>query len=346
MASNKSPKKTKIKSKRNRIIFTSIASILIILIVAFSIYGSKHHKNNNTSTKKLKISFETSASGINDNSFNQSTWEGIQRAKKDFNIDANYIESKNDAEVESNFTSLIENNADLIVCIGNETADTLKKLAPHHPDKRFLIVDWDYGSSIPQNVQCAVFEDQQSSYLAGVLAAKKSKTGKIGFVGGINLPVVNNFLKGFKAGAKAVNPNIVVIVQYANSFKDAQKGNAIASQMFLQDVDVVFPVAGDTGTGVIEAARNHNKFVIGVDKDQSYLAPGNVIASCVKHLDRVVYNVIKDLVNGTFDAPVTKKYGLSNDGVSLKLSETLVSSEETSLIDAYKNKIINHEINI
>ncbi len=302
--------------------------------------------------KELKIGMVTDVGGVNDQSFNQSAWEGLQKAKKELGIKPGYQESKQDADYVPNIETLVDGENDLIWGIGFKMADALKEAAENYPDQKFAIIDNAYinenGENVtPKNVIGVTFKAEEPSYLVGLIAGKMTKTNKVGFIGGMKGPIIGSFEYGFRAGVKEANPNAEVVIQYANSFSDAAKGKAIAKQMYQNGADILFHAAGDTGTGMIEAAKEEGKFAIGVDRDQNSLAPDNVITSAMKRVDNAIFEVSKKLSEGTFDGGTTITYGLAEGGVDIApTSNKNVPEDVLKLVEEYKQKIIKGEIKV
>ncbi len=267
--------------------------------------------------KKFKVAMVTDVGGVNDQSFNQSAWEGLERAKKELGIQIAYKESRQDADYAPNMETFTDAEFDLIWGIGFLMGDAIKSTARINPDQKYAIIDFAYGPQTPKNVGCAVFQEEQPSFLVGYIAGKMTKTNKVGFVGGIKFPLIEKFEYGFLAGVKLANPDCEVLRQYAESFTDAAKGKAIANNMFQQDADIVFHASGGVGDGVIEAAKEKGRWAIGVDKDQNFLAPDNVLTSAMKRVDNAIFDMVKKLTRGEFKGGDTVVYNLSNDGVGI-----------------------------
>ena len=265
----------------------------------------------------LSISMVTDVGGVNDQSFNQSAWEGLMRAEKDLGIKVAYKESKQDADYAPNMETLTDAGYDLIWGIGFLMGDAIKETAEINPDQKYAIIDFACGPETPANVTCAVFQEEQPSFLVGYIAGKMTKANKVGFVGGIKFPLIEKFEYGFMAGVKLANPKCEVLRQYAESFTDAAKGKAIANNMYQQGADIVFHASGGVGDGVIEAAKEKGKYAIGVDKDQNFLAPDNVITSAVKRVDNAIFDMARRLKEGQWKGGETVVYNLSNDGVGI-----------------------------
>jgi basic membrane protein A len=265
----------------------------------------------------MKIAMVTDVGGVNDQSFNQSAWEGLKRAEKDFGVKVAYKESKQDADYAPNMETLTDAGYDLIWGIGFLMGDAIKETAELNPDQKYAIIDFAYGDETPKNVACAVFQEEEPSFLVGYIAGKMTKSDKVGFVGGIKFPLIEKFEYGFMAGVKMANPKVEVMRQYAESFTDAAKGKAIANNMYQQGADIVFHASGGVGDGVIEAAKEKGQWAIGVDKDQNFLAPDNVLTSAMKRVDNAIYDTGKRLIDGQFAGGQTVVYNLKNDGVGI-----------------------------
>lgn len=295
----------------------------------------------------LKISMVTDVGGVNDQSFNQSAYEGLQRAEADLGVEIGYIESTQDADYEPNLETLVDGGNDLIWGVGFKMADAIMAAAENYPDQKYGIIDFDYGEATPDNVIGVLFKEQEPSYLVGLIAGRMTETNRIGFIGGMDVPVINRFRFGFLAGVKAANPEAQVDVQFANAFDDPAKGKAIANQMYTSGIDIIFHAAGDTGTGTIEAAREQDMMVIGVDRDQNDLAPDNVITSAVKRVDNAIYQIAEELQNGTFEGGTTRIFGLEEGGVDIApTSDKNVPADVLEFVNAEKEKIISGEITV
>lgn len=285
----------------------SITFCLLMILSSFSMAGDL----------PLRVGMVTDVGGVNDQSFNQSAWEGLQKAKKELGIKASYQESKQDADYPGNLETLYDAQNDLIWGIGFKMADVILKAAKQNPKQKYAIIDYSYGNQTPANVVGVMFKAEEGAFLAGYIAAKMSKTNTIGFIGGMAVPIIHAFQYGYKAGAKYANKNTTILEQYSESFTDAAKGKAIANQMISKKADVVFHAAGAVGDGVIEATKEKNKMAVGVDRDQNYLAPKNVITSSMKRVDNAIFQVVADLKKGVFKGGTTQNFGLQDGAVDI-----------------------------
>jgi len=279
-------------------------------------------------------------------SFNQSAWEGLQQAEKDFGIEINVIESKQASEYIANMESLMDEDVDLVIGVGNTMKDDIKTEAENYPNQKFAIIDETYDQ-IPENVTPILFKENEATYLAGLIAGKMTKTNSVGFIGGMQNPVISRFEYGFKAGVEESNKEADVKVQYAGTFGDAAKGKSIANQMYGNNVDIILTAAGGTGLGSIEAAKEKDKFAIGVDRDQSNLAPDNVLTSALKKVNVGVYDTVKKLVDGNLKGGESKVYGLKEDGVGIPESTNkLVPQDVLDYVNGMVEKIKSGEIKV
>ncbi|MDM8535621.1 BMP family ABC transporter substrate-binding protein [Desulfobacterales bacterium HSG17] len=295
--------------------------------------------------KKVSVSMVTDVGGVNDQSFNQSAWEGLQRAEKELGLKVAYKESKQDADYGPNMETLTDAGYDLIWGIGFLMGDAIKETAEINPDQKYAIIDFAYGDKTPSNVAGVVFAEEEPSFLVGYIAGKMTKTNKVGFVGGIKFPLIEKFEYGFMTGVKMANPKCEVLRQYAESFTDAAKGKAIANNMYQQGSDIVFHASGGVGDGVIEAAKEKGKWAIGVDKDQNFLAPDNVLTSAMKRVDNAIFDVSKNLSEGKWKGGETVVYSLVNDGVGIApTSDKHVPAEILKEVDDLIARIVMGEI--
>lgn len=285
---------------------------------------------------KITVAMVSDVAGINDQSYNQSAWEGLERAKKELGIEIKYLESKQDSDYATNVETLADEEVDLIIGVGSKLSDTIKEAAKNYPDQKFAIIDETYDE-IPSNVKSVLFESEQASYLVGLIAGKMSETKNVGFIGGLDIPVINTFKYGYMAGVKAADANCEIQAQYANSFNDQAKGKAITNQMISKGADVVFTAAGDVGTGSMEVIKEANKYGIGVDRDQSDLAPQNILTSAIKRVDVGMYETVKELVEGKFQGGTSTTYGLEQNGIGI--ADTTSNLVPQDVLDFVNEKI-------
>ncbi len=277
------------------------------------------------------IGLVTSVGGIEDESFNQSAWEGLQRLEGMGKCTTRFYEGvTDDEEFESNMQSLIDDNAILCWGIGYDCADLLMDVAKKNPNTSLAIVDYTYDD-IPDNMTCVVFRAQESSFLVGYIAGYVSETHKVGFVGGYDNEVIDQFWYGFEAGlAYAANENgadIEATAVYVDSFVDREKGKSLAAELYEDGCDIVYHAAGQSGLGVIEAAKEADRYVIGVDKDQSYLAYDNVLTSALKNVNVAVCDISDAYIEGDIIGGRSINMGISDGAVGISEDHHLYPDE-------------------
>ena len=327
--------------------FKKIVTLAMAGIISSSfLVGCGSQGKTSKSDDKFTVAMITDVAGVNDQSYNQSAWEGLQRAEKELGVEVKYLESKQDSDYTTNVETLVDEEVDLIIGVGSKLGPVIKEAAENYPEQKFTIIDETY-EEIPSNVKSVLFEAEQSSYLVGLIAAKMTKTNNIGFIGGMDIPVIGTFKYGYMAGAKAVNKDIEIQSQYANSFSDQAKGKAIANQMMLNKADVIFIAGGDVGTGAIEAIKEAGKFGIGVDRDQSDLAVDNVLTSAIKRVDIGMYETVKELTEGNFEGGVSVTYGIEEGAVGIPdTTKNLVSQDVLDFVNEQIEKIKSGEIKV
>ena len=260
-----------------KLIAIVMAAIMVLSLAACG--GSSAPASQGSKT--LKIGMVTDVGGVNDQSFNQGAWEGLRAlAKEDSTFEVSYLESKTDADYGSNLQTFVDEGYDLIISVGFMLADATREAALANPDQKFAIID-DASNSDLDNVACLMFSQEQCSYLVGIVAGTMTQTGTVGYVQGMVSESMNLFGIGFVSGVLAANPNATVLQQNANSFADSAAGSALATNMITNGADIIYQAAGGTGIGVINACADNGKYAIGVDYDQSGIAPETVITSAM-----------------------------------------------------------------
>lgn len=327
--------------------FKKIAALSTAVIMSASmLVGCGNNESKESADKTYKVGMVADIGGINDESFNQSAWEGLQQAEKDFGIEIKVIESKQASEYLQNMESLLDEDVDMVIGVGYTMKEDIQKQAENYPDKQFVLIDETYDT-IPENITPVLFRENEAAYLTGLIAGKMTKTNNVGFIGGIQTPVVSKFEYGYEAGVKEANEKSNVNVQYAGTFSDAAKGKSIANQMYGNGSDIILSAAGGTGLGVIEAAKEQNKYAIGVDRDQSDLAPKNVLTSALKKVNVGVYDTVKAFVEGKLTGGEAKVYGLKEDGVGIPEStKNLVPQDILDYVNEMIEKVKNGEVKV
>jgi basic membrane protein A len=327
--------------------------ILILLTVVFAMLltacgGSKEEAATDGGAKPLNVGIVLSTGGLGDKSFNDSAYRGLEMAKEELGINFKYVEPASPSEDQQFLREFAENNYDLVVGVGFLMKDSVAAVAKEFPEVKFAIIDEIIDAP---NVTSLVFAEDEGSFLVGALAAMMSKTNTIGFVGGMEVPLIQKFQSGYEQGAKYVNPKIKVTTLYTsgpNPFNDPVRGKESAIAEYNQGADVIFHAAGGTGTGVIEGCKSKGIFAIGVDSNQDYVAPGTVLTSMVKYVDNAVFATVKDVQEGTFKAG-TNRFGVANDGVGiteLEFTKDIIGEEKISKLEQIKKDIIDGKIKL
>ena len=286
----------------------------------------------------FKIGMVTDVGGVNDGSFNQSAWEGLQRAAENFGCEVKYIESKGDADFVPNIESFLDEDYDLIICTGYVMADAVRDAAELNPDQKFAIVD-DASNADLDNVTCMMFEQEQASYLVGLAAGYTTESNVVGFVVGQANETMNSFGYGYCAGVLDANPDATILQYNANNFGDASGGKTAVNTMVTKGADVVFHAAGGTGIGVIDGCKENKIWAIGVDSDQSPLAPETILTSALKRVDNACYDATKKAILGTLEGGVAT-YDLAAGGVDIAPTTDNLSKDVLEKIEDAKKDII------
>ena len=312
--------------------FKKIKSLLLVtLVVGGTVVGCGKSTDD---ADKTKVTLVLSTGGVNDQSFNQSAWEGAKEAEKELGVEVSYLESKSDSEYIQNIETAIDNDSDLVIGVGFQMGDAIKEVAEAYPEQNFAIIDSTY-EEIPENVRPILFNEEQAGYAVGLIASQMTKTGTVGFIGGIDIPSCSNFGVGFKKAIEEENKNNKVLVQYTNSFTDAAKGRVVAEQMVKDDADILFMASGGGNNGILEVAKENNIKAIGVDMPSNYLSPNDIVTSALKNVGEGVKLTIKDFTEGNFNGGNEVRYDLSNGGVGFEktdlLSEDVIKYVEEKL---------------
>ncbi len=283
-----------------------------------------------------------------DKSFNEAAYNGAQRWVAD--TGGTYIETElqSEAQREQNMRKMAERGANPIVVLGFANASTLEKVAPDYPDTKFTIVDMDVDAP---NVKSIIYAEHEGSYLVGMLAGLASETGTVGFVGGMDIPLIRKFACGYVQGVKAVNPDATVIQNMTGTtpaaWNDPVKGGELTRTQIAQGADVVYAAAGGTGVGVLQAAADAGIFSVGVDSNQNYLHPGSVLTSMIKRVDNATYETFSNGVDG-FE-PGISLMNLAAEGVGYSIdenNESLITEEMTAMVEDAKAMIISGDLTV
>jgi basic membrane protein A and related proteins len=312
---------------------------------------------------KIRVGIVFDIGGKDDRSFNAAAWDGVRCAetgkhpdgkpcdKPALGIALRDIEPGYPMSIEPAMRAFAERGYDLIIGIGFAQAPILEQVAKDYPNVNFAIID---GVSSLPNVASLIFKEHEGSYLVGIIAARKSQTGTLGFVGGMDIPLIHKFETGYEEGARSVNPNIKVIANYVGvddtAWNNPGKGYELARAQIGSGADVIFTAAGNSGLGAFDAAERSGAghYVIGVDANQNWVKPGFVLTSMVKRVDNAVYQIVRDRVEGKFQGGI-HVYGLENEGVGYAMDEynqSLIPQDVIAEVEAAKQKIISGQIKV
>ena len=322
----------------------SIMATLVLFVVAC---GSKpaegEQKTESAGAAKKSVAIVYSTGGKGDKSFNDSAFRGLQQAQKELGITFKEYEPKDaTAEAENVLRQFAESGEhDLIIGVGFTMKDAVATVAAAFPDQKFAMVDDEVD--LP-NVASLKFKEHEGSFLVGALAAMMTKTNTVGFVGALESPVIQKFQAGFEQGAKYVNPNIKTLSVYlggANPFNDPASAKAKTETLIQQGADVVYHAAGGSGNGMFQAVKEKGVFAIGVDSNQDDIIPGFVLTSMLKNVDTAVFNTIKSVLDGKFEAKV-QEFGINENGVGttdFKLTKDKIGEENIKKLEQIKEDI-------
>ena len=311
-----------------------IISILLVLAMVFVLVGCGG--GTTTDGSEVKIVMITDTGGLGDESFNDMAYAGLLQAADEFGVEYSVLESATADDYAPNIAAAVEEGADLIVCVGFLLGSVVAESAAQYPDQQFAIID---NVVEPENVAGLTFSEQEGSFLVGVAAGLTTETNKVGYIGGMQFPTIEKFQYGYQAGVKAANPEAEVFVAYTQSFDDSAAGKENALAQYNQGADVIYHAAGGCGIGLIQAAQEQGFWAIGVDQDQSSLAPESVLCSMLKRVDVAVYNAVKSVVEGTFTGE-DMNYALDVDGVDISDKAGNVPAEVLEVVQAWKAKIV------
>ncbi|MFD1037925.1 BMP family protein [Virgibacillus byunsanensis] len=345
--------------KNRKLMFLFALFVSIGMILAACGGGSDVDNGSEGDAPDYTAAIVTDEGGVDDKSFNQSAWEGLQAWGEEHDLSKgegfDYAQSNDASDYLPNLTSLVRDDYNLVFGIGFLLEDAVSDVAGQYPDTNFAIVDTVVDAP---NVASITFAEHEGSFLVGVAAAMKTESDQLGFVGGVDSDLINKFEAGFVAGAKSVNPDIEVDIQYVGDFSSADSGKLIATRMYNDGADVIYHAAGAAGNGVFAQAKDIKQndpdrqvWVIGVDRDQyeeGEIGDHNVtLTSMVKRVDTSVQEVSNLGVNGEFPGGEIVEFGLADEGVSAaKTNEEALTDDIVTEIDNWKEQIINGDVEV
>lgn len=296
---------------------------------------------------KATVGIVLDIGGRGDKSFNDGAFSGGERATRSLGVGVRYIEPGDGSDREAGLRLLTAEGMKLVVGVGFIFTDDITELARQFPNTNFAGIDYAAGVTPPPNLAAIRFREEEGSYLVGAIAALAGGSKKVGFVGGMDIPLIHKFEAGYRAGVAKVCPDCVVIAQYAGAtpeaFRDPPRGKDLALSQYRTGVNVIFQAAGATGLGVFEAARETGKLVIGTDADQYDEAPGHVLTSMVKHVDVATFDIIQHFSGGVHE------FGLADGGIGYvydQRNRALISDAVHAKVDSLARDIIAGRIHV
>jgi basic membrane protein A len=313
-----------------------ILSVALLLCLALMISLS-------ASADTIKIGMVTDVGGINDQSFNQFAWAGLQNlAKEDPTFEVQYLESKTDADYQTNINTFLDEDYDLVICVGYMLADATKQAAEDNPDRKFAIVD-DASIDLP-NVACLTFAQEQCSYLVGLIAGYTTQSKTVGYIQGMVSDTMNLFGVGFITGVLEACPDAKILQYNSNSFTDIAGGNTAAKDMITKGADVIYHAAGGTGAGAMSACEEEGIWGIGVDSDQATVLNNNkIITSALKDTGAGCVDICKALKDGKFEGGI-HHYTLADGAVGFATTGDHIPADVLEKVEAAKQAIMDGEM--
>ncbi|WP_409290370.1 BMP family protein [Peribacillus sp. SCS-37] len=319
-----------------------LLAIIGILLLACAGCGAK--PKSGMADEPVRIGIMLSDAGLGDQSFSDLGFTGLEKARDELGISFDYKEIKDTKTYEQGLAELVKDGNDLVIGLGFSMQEAVEKTARKYPKQPFLIID--SVSELP-NVYSVTFKEEEGSYLIGVLAGMKTKSDVVGFVGGMDVPLIKKFEKGFAEGVKAVNPKAQVLSEYAGTFDDVDKGSAIAGSMIKKKADYIYPAAGYTGVGVLKQAEKSGIYSFGVDTDQFFQAEKAVVSSMLKKVDVAIYERVKEFSKTGKLSGHKIQLGIKEDGVDIApIRIVSLTPAETEKLEDLKKKLANQEIQI
>ena len=329
-----------------KILTTAVVAGVVALSVMFT--GPQQMTTSTAAAADFKPAVIYDMGGKFDKSFNEGVWNGVEKFTKETGVEVMEFEVTNETQREQAMRRMAERGATIVLGVGFAQADAIAKVAADYPDKQFSIID--VGWLDAPNLRQYVFKEHEGSYLVGVAAALASKTNKVGFVGGMDIPLISKFACGYVGGVKSVSNSAAVYQNMTgttpSAWNDPAKGAELTRSQIDRGADVVYHAAGGTGVGVIQAAADAGKLAIGVDKNQNGVAPGSVLTSMLKRVDVAAYETFKDAFSGSFSSGI-KVLGLAEGGVDWALDEnnaSLITADIKAAVEQARSDIVSGKI--
>lgn len=326
---------------------TTRVGLTMILILMVFILGACSANSTSTATEtRTKVGIVMTEVGLGDRSFNDAAFDGLVRARDENSIVFDYREPNEKLTAEASFEQLAEAKFDLIIGLSDTIQADMEKVATKYPDQQFLLIDSQ--SELP-NIASISFRAEEGSYLAGIIAGMATTEDHVGFLGGMEIPVLRNFEQGFEQGVLAANPDAKVDIIYAGDFGNAKLGEELAAQLIQENgADVIYVAAGLTGVGALTEIQKLGKYAIGVDTDQFFLAEKAILTSMLKNVDVSIYNAVHTFIQNKHAFPQKEIVeGLAENAVGLTaLHNITLSDEEQQTFEDLKTQISSGQIKI
>lgn len=322
----------------------------VIAVAALWLPPAAHSADKGRKAFSAVVIYDPNAN-LKDNAFNEAASQGVRRAVRDLGVNVAEVQVPTSAEREAFFRKQAESGVSHIIAIGFQNVIPAVKIAEEYPEVNFTIID-GVAPPVYRNVRSIIFKDHQGAFLVGLIAAATSKTGTIGFVGGMDIPLIRNFAQGYIQGARYANPKVTVVQTMVGTTNEAwnnpDEGYRLATEQFIQGADVVFAAAGASGLGVLRAAAEKGKFAIGVDTNQNGLYPGTVLTSMIKKVDVAIYETLKHAANGYW-TPGIKYFGLAEGALDYSVDQhnrRILSQPVLEKAERAKKEILRGEIEV
>ncbi|MBL9003123.1 MAG: BMP family ABC transporter substrate-binding protein [Myxococcales bacterium] len=345
------------RSLRWRLLGVTLGLVLLNGLLLLPTGSSTGRSTAAVSRDRLRVGLVFDVGGRGDKSFNDAAYRGVERAQRELDIEAEFIEPGEGTDRESGLRLLAARGFDLIIGVGFVFSDDMLMVAKDYPQRRFANVDYakfdEHGFVMPpKNMVALKFREEEGSYLVGAIAGLSTASHVVGFVGGMDIPLIHKFENGYRLGVRSVCPDCRVLVGYAgtsgDAFKNPTRGKELAMAQYAAKAEVIFHAAGSTGLGVFEAAREHKQKAIGVDCDQWDEAPGVILTSMIKRVDVSVFEVIADLKRGRFESGV-RVFGLAEGGVDYVYAEPergMIAPAVRARVESLRQQIVAGAIHV
>jgi basic membrane protein A len=336
-------------TRRVRVLLGLAALNAVLLVAGLGFRGKE------VASKRIRIGLVFDVGGVGDKSFNDAAYRGLLRAEDELDVEVRYVEPGDGSDRESAIRELAAEGRDLVLGIGFIFTDDMRAAAERFPKVKFACVDYSVvpgQPGPPPNLAALRFREEEGSFLVGALAALVSKSKKVGFVGGMDIPLIRKFEAGYRAGVREVCPECEVLAAYAGTepkaFADPTTGKELALAQYARGVDVIFHASGKTGVGVFNAAKERGRLAIGVDSDQFHEAPCCVLSSMIKGVDVAVFEIIQEVAAGKWRGGI-RELGLAEGGVGYVLDDRnrhWVPAEVEAQVEALRARIVRGEIRV